>query len=198
MTKNEFFTQLRKKLCGLPSQDVEDRISFYNEMIEDRIEEGKSEEEAVFEIGSVDEISAQIINSTPLTKIAKEKIKPKRGLRAWEILLLIVGAPLWLSLLVAVIAVVFSFYAVLWSLVISVGAIFVSLIVCVGYFIFAGITYFILGKGLMGFAFIGLGLVCAGGGILAYYSCKLVAKAVVWITKKVVFAIKKAFIGKEN
>ena len=47
MTKKEFLSSLRSKLQGLPPSDIDERISFYSEMIDDRMDEGKSEEEAV-------------------------------------------------------------------------------------------------------------------------------------------------------
>ena len=47
MNKQEFLAQLRKQLSGLPLKDAEDRITFYSEMIDDRMEEGLSEPEAV-------------------------------------------------------------------------------------------------------------------------------------------------------
>ena len=47
MNKQEFLSQLRKGLAGLPQNDIEERLAFYGEMIDDRIEEGLSEEEAV-------------------------------------------------------------------------------------------------------------------------------------------------------
>ena len=52
MTKREFLAQLRKGLSGLPQDDIEERLTFYGEMIEDRKEEGLSEEEAVSAVGS--------------------------------------------------------------------------------------------------------------------------------------------------
>ena len=78
MTKLQFLLSLHNKLSGLPQNEIEERLNFYSEMIEDRIEDGLSEEEAVSEIGTVDEIAEQIVSDIPLTKIAKEKIKPKR------------------------------------------------------------------------------------------------------------------------
>ena len=45
MNKQEFFEQLRKGLSGLPKDDIEERLTFYKEMIEDRIEDGLSEED---------------------------------------------------------------------------------------------------------------------------------------------------------
>ena len=61
---------LRAKLCSLPEQDVEERINFYTEMIDDRMEEGLSEEQAVAEIGSVDVIAQQVLADVPLAKLA--------------------------------------------------------------------------------------------------------------------------------
>ena len=110
MTKIQFLMSLHNKLSGLPQNEIEERLNFYSEMIEDRIEEGIPEAEAVAQIGTVDEIAEQIVADIPLTKIAKGKIKPKRRIKAWEIVLLILGAPLWLSVLIAIFAVIFSFY----------------------------------------------------------------------------------------
>lgn len=42
MKKEEFLAELRSKLSGLPKEDIDNRIEFYNEMIEDRIDEGKA------------------------------------------------------------------------------------------------------------------------------------------------------------
>ncbi len=51
MSKQEFLAQLKDGLSGLPQSDIEERVAFYEEMIDDRIEEGLSEEQAVSEIG---------------------------------------------------------------------------------------------------------------------------------------------------
>ncbi|MBR4012700.1 MAG: DUF1700 domain-containing protein, partial [Clostridia bacterium] len=110
MNKKEFLERLREALRGLPQSDVDERVSFYSEMIDDRIEEGFTEEEAVSGIGDVNDISAQIISETPLGKIVKEKARSGRSLRAWEIVLLVLGSPIWLSLLIAAAAVVLSAY----------------------------------------------------------------------------------------
>ena len=61
MTKLNFILSLNEKLSGLPQNDIEERLRFYTEMIEDRMEEGLSEEEAVLAVGSVDEIAEQIL-----------------------------------------------------------------------------------------------------------------------------------------
>jgi uncharacterized membrane protein len=73
MKKEEFLSTLKKKLSSLPKQELEERLNFYSEMIDDRVEEGRTEEEAILDIGSIDDISAQIIAEIPLKKIVKEK-----------------------------------------------------------------------------------------------------------------------------
>ena len=105
MSKQEFLAELKAGLNGLPQEDIEERLTFYSEMIDDRMEEGLTEEEAVLAIGTVNEVITQILTDTPLSKLVKERVKPKRTLKAWEIVLLALGAPIWLSLLIAVLAV---------------------------------------------------------------------------------------------
>ena len=148
MTKLEFVTELREKLSGLPNQDIEERLSFYGEMIDDRIEEGRTEEEAIADIGSVDEISAQIIRDIPLTKIVKERIKTKRRLRTWEIVFLVLGFPIWFSLAVATFAVILSLYVVLWSVIVSLWAVFVSLVACAFFGVVSGFVFTFSGNTL--------------------------------------------------
>ena len=99
MDKQEFISKLRAKLFGLPQKELEERLSFYSEMIDDRIEEGLSEETAVKELGAVYEGEWQIIAEIPLSKLVKERIKPKRALNVWDVLLAI-GSPIWLSLMI--------------------------------------------------------------------------------------------------
>lgn len=197
MNKQEFLDKLMARLQGLPKQEVEDRISFYIEMIDDRTEDGLTEEEAVSQLGSVDEIAAQIIADIPLTKIAKEKIKPKRRLRAWEITLLVLGSPIWLSLAVAAVAVIISLYAVLWSMVISLWAVFASIIACAPFGVIAGVIFICIGNVHTGVAMIGAGLVCAGLSIFMFFGCKATTKGILRLTKKIALGIKKCFVSKE-
>ncbi len=198
MRKQDFLHTLKKRLSGLPRADIEERLAFYGEMIDDRIEEGLSEEEAVADIGSVEDIVSQIISDTPLAKIAKERIKPKRTLRVWESVLLILGSPIWLSLCIAAFAVLLSVYVVIWSVLISVWAVFVSLAACGVGGIAAGTFLLFSGQGLSGFAMMGAGILCAGLAIFLFFGCKAATKGVALLTKKLTLGIKMCFINKED
>ena len=197
MSKQEFLVKLRKGLSGLPQNDVDERLAFYDEMIEDRIEEGLSEEEAVSVAGNVDEIVAQIISEIPLSKIAKERIKPKRQLKSWEIVLLALGSPIWLSLGIAAAAVIFSLYITLWSVIISFWSVFVSFITCgLSFIVFGVIAVFVINTHF-GIITVAAGLVCTGLSIFTFYGCKGVTKGVLILTKKLAVWIKNRFIKKE-
>lgn len=198
MRKQEFLCALKKRLLGLPKQDVEDRLNFYSEMIDDRTEEGRTEEEAISDIGSVDEIATRIIADIPLSKIVTERVKPKKRLKMWEIVLLVLGSPIWLSLAIAALAVILSLYVVLWSLIVSVWAVFVSLAACAIGGVIAGVFFALSGNGLMGIAMVSAGIVCAGLAIFLFLGCKAATKSIIYLTKKIALGIKKCFIKKEN
>ena len=198
MNKQEFLSQLRKGLCGLPQADIQERLTFYDEMIADRMEEGLSEDEAVAAIGSVDEIITQTLADIPLAKIAKEKIKSKRRLKAWEIILLVLGSPIWLSLGIAAVAVILSVYVVLWSVIIALWSVFASLVGCSVGGVASSVILAINGNGLTGIAVIGAGFVCAGLSIFMFYGCKAVTKGIIILTKKLAMLIKLCFIEKEE
>ena len=70
MKKQQFLAELWKRLSDVPKEDVERSLDYYSEMIDDRVEAGMSEEEAVADIGSVEEAAKQIIAEAPKHKAA--------------------------------------------------------------------------------------------------------------------------------
>ena len=197
MNKREFVDALGARLEGLPEAEVTERLNFYVEMIDDRIEDGLTEEDAVSEIGSVKDIASQIAMDIPLFSIAKAKIKPKRRMRAWEIVLLAIGSPIWGSLLIAAFAVVFSLYVSAWSVIASLWAVLVSIAAGSVASIF-GIGFVFVGNAWTAFAFLGAGLFLAGLSVFMFYGCLFVTKAAVKLTKKIINGIKKCFVKKEE
>lgn len=198
MLRAEFLTKLRAGLAGLPQDDIDGRVGFYSEMIDDRIEEGLSEEEAVAAAGNIDDIVKQTLADTPLTRIVKENIASKRARSGWVIALLILGFPLWFPLLIAAFAVLFSLYVVLWSLVAAMWAIEVSLWVSAVGMIVAAIYYGIKAGVLPCLAMLGLALCSAGLSILLFFACVAATKGIFRLTKGILLGIKKLFIRKER
>ena len=198
MTKLRFLLSLKDRLSGLPQNEVEERLSFYSEMIEDRIEEGLSEEDAVSAVGSVDEIAAQILADVPRTENVVENCRSKKRLNVWEIVLLVLGFPVWFPLLIAGIAVIFSLYVASWALIISLWAVFASFSASFLGGIIGGIILALNGNISTGIALISAGIVCAGLCIFAFFGCKAATKGILIFTKNIAFLIKNRFIKKEE
>ena len=197
MNKQEFLAGLRKGLSGLPQDDIEERLTFYSEMLEDRIEEGLSEEEAVAAAGPVEEIVGQAVDEISLAKIAKERIRPKRRLKAWEIVLLALGSPVWLSLGIAAAAVVLAVYVSLWAVIVSLWAVFGALAVCAIASVPGCVIFATGGNIAPGLAILSAGMICAGFSVMMFCSCKETTKGILMLTKKITTWMKNCFIKKE-
>ena len=65
MNKQEFLTALRMRLSGLAETEIERPLNYYSEMIDDRMEEGLTEDQAVEAIGTVEQVSSQILEDMP-------------------------------------------------------------------------------------------------------------------------------------
>ena len=123
MKKEKFLSELEKKLKGLPQDDLESRLSFYEEAINDRISCGKSEEEAVADLGPIDKIVEEIAEQTPYFTLVKERAKLRKKLSLTTILLIILGFPFIITglILLAVI------YLVAWIIALIPSIISLSL-----------------------------------------------------------------------
>ena len=197
MTKLELTLALTKKLDGLPWEEVERSMEYYDELINDRMDEGMSEEEAVAALGSVDEIAAQILADIPLTRIVRAKVKQKSRMRAWEIVLLILGFPVWFPLLISVAAVIFCIYVVsIWSIVITLYA--VDLVFAVTAVASLPLSIFLICTGnlLLALLAFGAALIMAGLTIGWFFLCKYATKGTWWLGKQTLLSIKALFIRK--
>lgn len=198
MKKFEFLYALRQGLYGLPQEDIEKSTEYYSEIIDDLIEEGMTEDEAVASIGPADEIISQILSDTPLPKLVRAKVKTKRTLNTFEIILIILGSPLWLSILAAALLIVLSVYIILLSLVISMYAVNFSFAACGIAGIVSSIIYIPSGNPAVCIFFVGAGIACIGASILLFLGFNQITKYIVILNKKILTAIKACFIKKEN
>ena len=232
MTKQEFLDKLQAGLLGLTESDAQERLNFYSEMIDDRMEEGLSEEQAVAQVGDVQVIVANILAEIPqnapvqadaevvkqvIAKVEKPthhqappKKEEKKHMEPWQIILLILGFPLWLPLLIlgfplwlppliAALVVVISLIAVLWSVVGTLwGALFGTLAGCGIGVTLLGLGCIIAGKWVVGTALFGAGLACAGLAVFAFFACMYTTKGAAWLTKVTFVGIAKLFKGRRD
>lgn len=198
MNRQQFLDELRKRLCGLSQDDIEEKLMFFEEMIDDRMEEGESEVEAVSAVGELDEIVQQIIEEIPMKKLVKARVKQRKKISAWNLIFLILGSPIWVSLLIAAFAVVFSLYISLWAVIISLWAVDISLGGCALGGLASAIVFMVTGNTAPGVAMIGASLICVGLMIFGFFGCKIATKGTIVVTKKMLFGIKKLLVGKEE
>jgi uncharacterized membrane protein len=193
MTKQEFITALKQKLSVLPEQEVRERINFYIEIIDDKIEEGATEQEAVSQIGSVDEIAKQIIFETASVTISNEtseKIKPKTRLSLGVILLLILGFPVWFPLAISLFVVAISLLAVVGSLIVTLWAVFGACAIVCPVGIIMGLFFNHTGNPFTTVAIIGASILCGGLAIFLFFASKKATDGIVLLVKKIVSLIK--------
>ena len=198
MKKREFLDRLKASLWAMPEADKERSADYYAEMIDDRMEDGLSEEEAVAAIGDLDEIVKQILNETPRppATLKKEQKQQKQGLETWMIVLLVLGSPLWIPLVASAAGTVISVYVSLWTVVISLYAVFIALaaasVGCV-----VG-SFFMIGRFAEVLVAWGAALLCAGLAIGVFMLSNLAAKGLVALTKLCWEGCKSIFRGKEQ
>lgn len=200
MKRNEFLNQLRARLWALPEADKQRSVDYYSEMIDDRMEDGLTEEEAVAAIGDLDEIVKQILQETPRPPAAPQPPKQQKAQQSnwkiWVVILLILGSPLWISLAASVLSVVASVYISLWTIVIVLYAVAVAVAAAAIGCIVA--SFFMIGRSAEIIVTVGAAALCAGLAIVLFLLGNLAAKGMIALTKLAWQGVKSLFSRKER
>ena len=73
MNKEHFLSELSRRLDGLNGNDLYRTLEYYAEMIDDRVEDGMSEEAAVAALGDLEAIAREIMQDAPARESAKRE-----------------------------------------------------------------------------------------------------------------------------
>ena len=195
MSKNEFLSELRERLSGLPKDDLDNRISFFEESINDRMDDGKTEEEAIQELGTIDEIVTQVAGETSLVTLVKEKAKPKRKLSGAEIALIAICSPLWFPLVLTCIILGLVFCLVFWVIGLIPAIACVSSLV-VGFAEF--FSYFAIAGQESSLAVLGMGIAGLGLALMLIPAVIYSVKGTIKLVKLIMTGIKKLFIRRRK
>ena len=193
MTKNAYLSELTDRLRQLPQSEIDKSIAYYSEIIDDRMEEGCSEEEAVNGLEAPSAAAERILQDAPLGMLVRERIRPKQAVSGWIIALLVIGFPLWFPLLLAAAGIVFAMYVVAWSLVF---AFFASTFAVGTASLAALVTAFVrAGEGAsLIFTLSGVGLLGIGCFILMGLATWMAASGVVRLTAALIRSLKMKLI----
>ena len=187
---------VRQQLMGLSQNDMEKSLEYYSEMIDDQIEDGICEEDAVSAMGAPDTIAAQIFMDMPLPKVVKAKARFSHPLRVWEIILLIVGSPVWFPLALSAILLFFVCYMVIWIMIFALYAIDFSFVIgAIAGFIQGGISIFTMG-GMQAAFYFGGGLTSLGIAILLFFAFNILSVKLVHLSRQFVLWAKSRFVRK--
>ena len=194
MTKIEFLVCLDEKLAGLSAEDRRQTLDYYGEIIDDSVEDGMSEEEAVASLGDVRAIVKRIFTEIPLIDLVKQKINPKRKMKTWEAVAIFAGFPVWLPLLISAVAVAFSLWITMYAVILSLYAVAAALAVgSIGAVVVAVINTF-AGNVPEGMILISFGFIAAGLAPLLFFPLNKLTKLTFVLTKNIVYGIKKLFV----
>ena len=194
MNKEEYLDAIRGRISAMPADDINRFMDYYSEMIDDRVEDGLSEDEAVADMGSPDAAVEQILEEMPLTKLVKEKIKPKHELKAWEVVLIVLGSPVWIPLLITAAVLLLTLWIVAFALLISFYAVVLSFVVAGICGLICIIPLFIANSPYTAVLMLGAALIGIGIAILFVVSVKPVTIGIFKVCKASVNGIKRMFV----
>jgi len=173
VNKKQFLKRLKYELRGLPREEIEASLRFYDEAISEHMEHGKTEAEAVEAVGSPEDAAGRLLAEMP-DEITDRMIRNRSLRRKIALPALIIGLPVWIALLVAAVAVA-----------ISLAATYLAVTVCVfaaAAVLFAAVipgVYLVMISGSIANALmcISVVLACIGLGILLVIAAIIMTKA---------------------
>lgn len=196
MTKGEFLSILRRGLSQLPPEEVEKRLAYYEELLNDMTEDGMTEQEATAKLGDPAVLAREILQEQPMTKLVKSRVKPRNGWTAAAIVAVVLGSPIWLPILLAAVIVALSVYVVIGVLVVSLVAVVLGIAVGGIALVFGAFFAAGLGFPMALLAFAG-GLIGLGLSIVCFFGVIAAVKGLFWLTRAIFRGMKSLFIRKE-
>ena len=197
MTKMQFLYELDGKLSVLSDADREKSLEYYSEMIDDRMEDGLSEEKAVAALGSIDSIYNNVISDIPFSRLIGTRIKSSsanmNSVWKWVLIIfgfLVFGIPM-LSVLFSVVA---SLFAAIWAVVISLWAVPLALLVggVAGVILFFPTVF--LGNSVKALFLLGAGVFSLGLVFPFFFLAKWTTKGAIILSRGMLILIKKGFV----
>ena len=166
MDKTQFCALLGNKLKPyLSPKEMYKTLNFFEEMIDDRIDEGLSEEEAVSQLGDINIIVDQILDEHNIGK-KQTKLVWRFIPRELGFINIVLLFPAWITIFSLVVSLFIVILSIIFSIVLSIIAIFIGGILLIlkspFYLIYErNISYFL--------DTLGFGFVISGAGLIGIY-----------------------------
>lgn len=201
MNKLEFLNKLSANLASLPKYEIDKSVSYYEEIIDDRIEDGMAEEDAVAALGDIDSIAENIKYDMSITTLMKAKVsesKNRASNKGVWLTLVILGFPLWFPLLAAFASVFLALYISVWAIIFSLYAVVLSLGVSCAATLIVGFAFFFVRSVPAGLCALGAALLCGALTLFMIKPVYLITKGLIKFTAYIIRKIKSVFIAKRG
>lgn len=192
MKKEAFLRALDKRLEGMTAEERARALEFCAESIDDRVEDGMAEEDAVTALGDVEDVARGLLADRPLGAVVRERVRHESN--AGRVVLLICASPL----LVTFFAVGLSVYAALWAAMIAIYAAVASLLIAGAAGALGGVALMFLQGAAPGLCICGAGLVSFALGLLLIDPVKAAGRGLWKLTKAFGRGCKRLIVGKRR
>lgn len=164
MNKTQFCALLENKLKPyLSPKEMYKTLNFFEEMIDDRIDEGLSEEEAVSQLGNIDIIVDQILDEHNIGKKQTKlvwRFVPRKIPTELGFIITVLLLPVWITIFALGASLFIVILSIIFSIVLTIIAIFIGGILLIlkspFYLIYErNISYFL---DTLGFGFVNTGI----------------------------------------
>lgn len=164
MNKTQFCALLENKLKPyLSPKEMYKTLNFFEEMIDDRIDEGLSEEEAVSQLGDIDIIVNQILDEHNIGKKQTKlvwRFVPRKIPTELGFIITVLLLPVWITIFALGASLFIVILSIIFSIVLTIIAIFIGGILLIlkspFYLIYErNISYFL---DTLGFGFVNTGI----------------------------------------
>ncbi|SCX90410.1 Uncharacterized membrane protein [Lachnospiraceae bacterium XBB2008] len=246
MNKKDFLDEVRTRLAGLSENDIQNALDFYVEAIDDHIDDGMTEDQAVSAVGTPEEVAEKILMDTPLPTLIKTQAQAmsqkqanttdqtaqanqtaqtyqsaqtggmsgnptpaipaqamaqpvkKTKLSPLAIVLIILGAPVWLPLTIALgavaLAIVMAIFALILAVVVAVLGAAIGGVVA----IFASLVAIVMGEGVHGLVQLAAALILVGLALLLFIPLKAGFIWLIELAGRFAGWVKFKFVSRRN
>ena len=167
---------LDSRIAGLPYPERQRVMEYYNEIILDGVENGKSEQEVIDGLGDVEDIAAKTI-----AEYAGAEPEKKNGLSAGKIVLWVCAAPFLLAIGLPLLAAAFVLYLCVWILIACFYIVSASLALS-GICALLGTAFILFKNPVAALLQVGTGVLCLGLCLLSFVGSLALTKQFVRFT----------------
>ena len=182
MTRSEFINEMESALAGLPHSEVSRITEYYDEIFNEALDDGKTEEEICEGLDKPEDIAGRVRAEIAFVR-AEQEPTAKTMSTVLVVVLGIFALPVGLPIAIAIFAVLLALTVTVFAVVVSLGATALALFAGGIVGIVSGFVAIIQGLPLFGISFIGASFPLVGlsilGAIALFYIFRAMFRGIV-------------------